>query len=295
MALAPDNHTLYVVDGDPNCAIRTFDTNTGQVGTVAGAKCEFADGTGITARFAYPTAMTMAIPAPGSKPVLLVTEERGVIRKVDTANGKVTSLNTGNDTWSIWRGIAATASHVYLTGETERRIFRIPIAGGTLANYAGSGTQGCADGAVASATLGRPSGIIWDGANTMFFVDQDCKTVRRINLTSNTVQTVAGGDADGDGDVKPDGIGKNAAFSYPAALTWDRQKKGFYVQDVHVVRWVNATTFEVKTIVGDKDAYGGVWLPPNPPRLNFPGGLVEGPNGDLYITSESAILRWSAP
>jgi DNA-binding beta-propeller fold protein YncE len=296
MALAPDNHTMYVVDGDSNCAIRTFDTNTAQVGTLAGgADCTSVDGTGVAATFQRPGSMTMAIPTPGRPPVLLVTEERGVVRKVDTANARVTTLNTGDDTLPTWRGIAATASAIYVCGEGERKIFRLPVAGGALAAYAGTGEQGCDDGAVAAATLGRPAGVIWDGATTLFFADQDCMTIRRIDLMANTVQTVAGGDQDGNGAEDPDGTGKKAAFAYPAGLMWDRQKKGFYVQDVHVVRWVDATTFEVKTIVGDKDSHGGVWLPPNPPRLNFPGGTVEGLDGELYLTSERAILKWVAP
>jgi hypothetical protein len=291
MALAPDNRTLYVVDTDDNCAIRTVDTGTKQVGTLAGGgKCERKDGTGVAATFNFPGAMTMGTGTGGGAPPLFVTEAHGVVRKVDTANGAVSTLFTGDDARPVWRGIAATASTIYVTAEFERKVFQLPIGGGTLNDYAGTGGEGCDDSASAISTFGRLGGIVWDGATSLYVADQACQTIRRINLTAHTVQTVAGGNAEG--DENPDGVGRNAAFFYPGSLTWDRQKKGIYVQDMHLVRWVSATTFEVKTVAGAPGAQGGVWISPNPPHLNFPGGMIEGTAGELYLSSEGAILKW---
>jgi hypothetical protein len=107
-------------------------------------------------------------------------------------------------------------------------------------------------------------------------------------MAGKVVETVAGGGA----QDAFDGRGVAARFVEPRHLSWTRDRLAFYVSDQHVVRRVDAKTFEVSTFAGNPDEFGGVWLSPAPPRFNQPNGLAEGPSGELYITSENSVLRF---
>ncbi len=94
---------------------------------------------------------------------------------------------------------------LYVSDSANNVIRRIvPGPGGLVETFAGTGSAGNQDGPAANSTFNNPQGVAFDNAGNLWVVDSGNNTVRRINLSTKTVQTVAGlagaaGLADGDG------------------------------------------------------------------------------------------------
>jgi hypothetical protein len=284
--LGDDDNTLAISDSG-SCSIRTIDIKSGTVSTFAGGTdCNTLDGVGTAAQFAYPETMTWG-PGGAASNAAYVVEEKGVIRRIDIDTAKVTTIHAAVTDAPKWRGITANSTHLYVTDEWSNQVLRMPIAGGDLEHYFGT-ASGCDDGPVATAQLGVPRGIVADGDTGLYVFDSSCHRLRRIDLATSTISTVAGGD-----DVRiTDGIGEDARFLEPRSLAWDRAKKGLFLMDRHTVRYFEVATSAVRTLVGSPLEGGSVWLYPDTPHLNYPNGTAEGPDGTLYIAAEDALLRW---
>lgn len=289
IVLLPDAKTLLVADTTFDL-IRAVDVTTREVTTYAGSGTyESKDGAGAAASFMSPEAMTVAPEVPGQSPVVFVSQSSGAVRKIDTANAAVTTVFAGGEGFVTWSGLAASETTIYATDEYRYFVAQIPAAGGAPVTLVGvRDEQGCEDGEFALARFSAPRGIAWDGPS-LYVADYGCKAVRRVNLESKTVETVAGGATAG-----LDGTGNRARFRGPTFLVWDRSKSGLFVGDEHIVRHLDVRTYAVKTVAGSPDRGGGVWLSPSPTALNFPSALAQGVDGELYLMSELALLRWDA-
>ncbi len=105
---------------------------------------------------------------------------------------------------------------LYVADSGNHRIRRItPGPNGRVDTIAGTGTAGSQDGAAASATFRNPQGIALDSAGYLWVADTGNHTIRRINLTARTVQTVAGL-AGTSGST--DGTGTAARFNGPIGI-----------------------------------------------------------------------------
>ena len=87
---------------------------------------------------------------------------------------------------------------------------------------------GVDDGPVASARWREPEGLVADGAGGLLVADVDNETIRRIDLASGTVTTIAGqlgvaGSADG--------VGLAATFNKPNRLALDAAAGRLYIVD----------------------------------------------------------------
>lgn len=180
---------VYVSDQANNC-IRKI-TPAGTVSTFAGSNAGgYADGTGNSARFAGPT--DVAADAQGNLYVADNSNHR--IRKITPA--QVVTTLAGNGVSGYMDGPAATAEFgsnppqalrlavdtkgmVFVVDQGFQRIRKIDL-NGTVTTYAGTGVQGFADGAAASAQFSNPGGVAADAKGNVYIGDFANHRIRKI-------------------------------------------------------------------------------------------------------------------
>lgn len=127
-------------------------------------------------------------------------------------------------------------------------IRRVTLATGATITIAGeNGTSGALNGTGTAARFNSPKGITSDGIN-LYVADTSNHVIRQIVIATGEVSTLAG-KAGTSG--KENGVGENARFYNPWAVTYDG-KGNLYVADMqnHLIRKVVIATGEVVTIAG---------------------------------------------
>ncbi len=84
----------------------------------------------------------------------------------------------------------APSNRLFIADSNNNRIVVADLAGQVL-DVAGSGTTGKADGDFATATFNHPQGMSLDG-NTLYVADTENHLIRRLDLDTRTVTTIAG-------------------------------------------------------------------------------------------------------
>ncbi len=92
--------------------------------------------------------------------------------------------------YSVWKD---ASGNIYVADAGNNRIRKIDVSG-NISTYAGTGTPGFSgDGSGASsAELNSPTGIFIDSTNMMYIADQGNQRVRKIDMSTGTITTVAG-------------------------------------------------------------------------------------------------------
>jgi sugar lactone lactonase YvrE len=199
--------------------------------------------------------------------------------------------------------VDSTSGDVYVADTGNNCIRLISGSTGAITTVAGTVLPNYKDGVGVAASFKSPSGLMLDGT-TLYVADTGNNVIRAIDLTSNTVTTLAGTAATSVAGSSPpptnagihnDPNGAKAQFNGPFALAMDAAKK-LYVLDTlnHRVRVVDtkAATKTVTTLVGPDESVTppasgdsiGSGTPSNG-RLNLKpnGGLAFGADGTLYI------------
>ena len=147
-----------------------------------------ADGTGSAARFALATNVIVY-----NDTVAFVTD-KSMIRRVNQATGEVATLKTAQ--FGLLSGIAAdrTRGCVFVADTENHVILRIGVDSGAVeVTFGSKGSAGNADGdGAAGAKFNKPKGLAADG-NTLLVCDSGNHAVRKINLATNAITTLAGG------------------------------------------------------------------------------------------------------
>jgi sugar lactone lactonase YvrE len=229
IAFAPPS-TLYVVDPQNN-NIRSID-GTGNTSTVAGPGGSSAgqsgsiDGPCAGARFNGP----YGIAVDGSGNLYVTDSGNGTIRKITPGGGCTVSTLAGSPglfgnvdasgataRFNLPAGIATDGTNVYVGDVNVIR--QVEIATGAVNTIAGDlQNMGAADGIGSAAHLGLVEGLALDGNGNLFMSDSPNGIIRKMNLATDEVQTLAG-------SVgvygATDGVGPAAAFAYPTGLVLD--------------------------------------------------------------------------
>lgn len=142
---------------------------------------------------------------------------------------------------------------LYVTSIGQHRVLRIDSKSGELTCVAGSGRAGFeGDGGPATeALLNEPYEVRFDATgHYMYFVEMKNHLVRRVDLHTGVISTVAGSTQEGyAGD---DGSAKDARFSQPHSIALD-DRGNLYVADIgnHRIRCIDLANGTIRSIAGN--------------------------------------------
>lgn len=247
--ITTDGVHLYVADSG-NGKIRKIEVDTSVVTTIAGSNSQGnTDGIGASASFSYPQGIT-------TDGAHFYVTSNDKIRKIEIATRVVTTL-AGSGQYGSADGTGAAASfdgpqgvttdgtHLYVADTYNNKIRKIEIATGVVTTLAGNGSDSDADGTGAAASFDSPRGITTDGTH-LYVADSDNNKIRKIEMETGVVTTLAGNNSYGDDD----GTGAAASFNFPRGITTDGAY--LYVADTwnDKIRKIEISTGVVSTLAG---------------------------------------------
>ena len=181
--------------------------------------------------------------------------------------------------------------------EREGNRIRAISADGRLQTIAGTGVSGYTgdSGSALAAQISSPTGLAI-GGNTLYFADTGNNVIRAIDLTNNTIRTIAGtglGGFSGDG-----GPALGAKLSGPWALALSTDGQSLYFTDLgnNRVRVIGLANGVISSFAGTgATAFTGNGRSAAETGLSSPNGLAFGAQGFLYIADTGHQVVWRTP
>ena len=285
---------LYVADYGNNeirklTSRRVVSTFAGSVNNPPGG-AGYVDGTGRAARFN----ILLGIALGGT--TIYVADTNHTIRKI-TSTGVVTTLAGTPDVAGSADGTGAAAQfnypysvagdskgNVYVADRNNCTVRKIVAATGVVTTLAGTaGVVGYADGTGPGAQFAYPDSVAVDSAGTTVYVaDTYNQVVRKINVSTGAVTTLAGNQAAGMvADV--DGTGSHARLNFPTGIAVDKNGNVYVTeQGGHTIRKISPGGV-VTTLAGTFDNYGSADGTGPAARFNVPWGIAVDAKGMLYV------------
>src|SRR6185369_3951020 len=110
---------------------------------------------------------------------------------------------------------------IYIADSANHVIRRVPQGtSGRVETLAGSGSAGGADGPALQASFNNPQGVALDGRGNLWVADTGNHVIRKINLITRTVSTLAGSVSV---SGFADGTGSTARFSSPSGIALESE------------------------------------------------------------------------
>jgi streptogramin lyase len=159
-------------------------------------------------------------------------------------------------------------------------------AGPTISTFAGTGMPGNAGdgGPAALAQLRDPFDVALDRAGNLYFSDTSNHSIRRIDVRTGVISTIAGSGRKGfSGDGGP---ATQATMNEPYGLALDTDGHLFIVDRLNArVRLVDGKSGIIRTVAGTgQPGYSGDGGPGDKAQLREPNGVALDGKGQLYIT-----------
>lgn len=164
------------------------------------------------------------------------------------------SQSSGSLTYA--EGVAADASGNLYVADMMAHVIRKVTPAGVVTTFAGSGSQGSADGAGTAASFNYPNSLTVDGSGNVYVADTSNNMIRKIT-PAGVVTTLAGSTSQG----STDGTGSAARFWMPSGLATDASGN-VYVSDGNnnMIRKITpagvVTTLAGSTTSGHADGTG---------------------------------------
>ena len=297
---------------------RIREIQSGAVTTLAGGgTASNPDGLGASAYFGAPVGIAVN-PADGS--LIVCDQTLNKIRHITPAGLVSTIAGTGaaggNNgtgtvaTFSSPTGVAIdTSGNIYISETTGSRIRKMVFVGGDptqAANYSvstlsGTGVIGGADGPSAVATFHAPYQLALDGNGGLYVADAGNNKIRRVDVNSGAVTTVAGTGAGSD----VDGNGFAATFNGPRGVTWANgalfvtENGGDVVRQISLTQGASpsaAANWTVQTLAGTALVPGSVNGVGSNALFNGMVMLAASSGGSLFVAdSGNHLVRRVTP
>ncbi len=294
---------LYIADSE-NHVVRRVDRMTGVITTVAGRMAgnrvdpapsrSAAEMSSAEDDDPFADASTDA-----TKAYTQVTDVSGTVRYV--TGGRLTVQQDSGDggparqaRLNFPSALAVDRSgNLYVADTMNHRVRKVEASTGVITTVAGTGqARYSGDGGPAAlAALNEPTGLAVS-EDALYIADQSNNRVRRVELSTGVITTVAG---DGAAAYSGDAVSAvQASLSGPTGVAVSEEGR-LYVADTFNsrIRSVDATTGLITTEVGD----GGMYRyqgpdEPNSLSLSRPAAIAVGHDGKLYLTdSDSHLIR----
>ncbi|MCR9116195.1 MAG: hypothetical protein NXI22_04500 [bacterium] len=221
----------------------------------------------------------------------LVTTVAGTGEKGYTGDGGLATEAQMNEPYEVRFDDAGNMFVVEMQNHIVRRIDAktkviSTIAGDGKAGFAGDG------GPATKARFHRPHSIALDGAGGLFIADIGNHRIRRIDLNSGKIETIAG---TGDKKAPTDGsTAKGKPMIGPRALIVNDGVLWIALREGHSVWKMNLESGELTHVAGvGKAGYSGDGGEPKAATFNGPKGIAVDPKGRIVVvdTENHAIRR----
>ena len=296
------NNILYIADAE-NHVVRKVDLASGLIATVAGRpeKGNTASGPAevhVPAEGEDPLADP---PAGKAEKFVQLSDVSGTVRYVVGA-GK--SGRFGGDggpatqaTLNFPGAVAVDRQgNLYIADTMNHRIRRVDVTTGVISTIAGTGQHRCTGdgGPAVAATLNEPAALAVDGRGNLYIADQSNNRVRKVDLNTGIITTVAG---TGETGYTGDGmLAIEAGLSGPSGLAIGPDGE-LYIADTFSgrIRRIDRGTGIISTVAGDGSEYRFSGLPNEfSTSLSRPYGIALDGAGNLLITDSDShlIRRW---
>ncbi|HEY9002331.1 MAG TPA: T9SS type A sorting domain-containing protein [Mucilaginibacter sp.] len=174
-----------------------------------------------------------------------------LIAGTGTATESDNTTGTSATFHNPWGVAFDPAGYIYVSdylGSTIRKISTTaPYAVTTLAGVSGLPVE--TDGIGTAAHFNHPTGIVYDGTTYLYVCDNGGSTIRRVNVNTGAVVTIAG--ASGSASEVDNSTGTSARFNGPIGITYDGSGN-LYVTDnaANTIRKISTTSpYAVTTFV----------------------------------------------
>jgi quinohemoprotein ethanol dehydrogenase len=222
-------------------------------------------------------------PMPFDKPTVTTLLGTGVKGDSDTRVNNPYGMALGPD------------GALYFCDVDNQRIRRLDLATKQVTTIAGTGQRGYrGDGGPATAALlSAPHELAFDSKGDLYFAERDNHVVRKVNMRTGIITTVAGTGKPGfTGDGGP---GIEAQLRQPHCVLFDRDGT-LLICDLgnHRIRRLHPDTGMIETYAGTGEGMGPAeGAPVRGTPLNGPRTLALASNGDLYVALRegNAIYR----
>ncbi|MBI4854996.1 MAG: Ig-like domain-containing protein [Acidobacteria bacterium] len=298
---------IYIAD-TLNFRIRKVDLKTGTINTLVGNGTRDFKGDGDLAVNAS-LQLAMAVAVDGNGNLFIADAETNYrIRKVDAATNFISSIagigsrSSGGDGLPAFQANLSNATDlaldkqgdIFIADPDNYRIRRIMRSSGIIDTVAGFGVPGYnGDNIIATmASLDDPTSVAVDGQGNFFIADSGNNRIRKVDIASGLISTIAGNGTDGfSGDG---GLATRAMLNQPTAIIFDSQGNLFIADSGNNrVRRID-TRGLITTVAGNGMAsFSGDNALAFNASLNFPSSLVLDSMGNLLIadTGNNRVRR----
>ncbi len=289
---------IFIPDGLNN-RIRKIDHTTGFISTVAGiGTAGYSGDSGLATLAELHDPTGVAVDDSGN--IFIADENNNVIRKVFASTGKIfTYAGTGNGTFGGENVPAISADlsvpsnvcldklgNLFICDFGNFRIRKVDKTTGIINTVAGNGTCNFnGDGILATnAELNFPYGVSVDTLGNIFIADNNNYRVRKVDVTTGLIGTVAGnGMAGFFGD---NGLATSAKLTEPIGICLDIYRNIFIADyDNCRIRKVDFSTGIINTIAGNGTCsfFGDLGLA-TAAEINKPISIAVDSTGDIFIS-----------
>lgn len=293
-----DTHLLYIADAE-NHVIRLVDFSTGLITTVAGHP-ETGNGSSGPALAVMPDEDEdpFADSSPSKEHKFVQTTDlSGTVRYI-VGQGKTGRFggDEGPATKATLNFPGAVAvdrhGHLYIADTMNHRVRKVDAKTGVITTIAGTGQHRYAGdgGPATAAALNEPAALAVDG-DTLYIADQSNNRVRKIDLKTGLITTVAG---TGESGYTGDGMAAaESGLSGPSGLAIGPDGL-LYIADTFAgrIRKVDGSGL-ISTVAGDGSEYRFSGMANEfSTSLSRPYGIALDADGNLMITdSDSHLIR----
>ncbi len=179
----------------------------------------------------------------------------------------------------VWDG----GLNLYVADCDNHAIRKIVISTGEVSTIAGTGTRASMDGNGTAASFQYPAGLAYDGKQ-LYVVDSGGMSIRRIDLATMNVTTIAGGSSYGHAN----GLGAKASFYWPTYIATDGANLYVYDSQDEIFRKIALDTLQVTTLAGSSQGYAdGIGAQA---KFSWAGGMISD-GSYLYVPDGGYRLR----
>ncbi len=195
---------IYFTEATMNC-IRRIDGKTGIITTIAGltiGSMGYSGDGGPAVKAAINGPKGICMDTTGN--IFFADAFNNVIRKIDTA-GIITTVLSESNPYPLCGICVDDSDNLYIGDDNGYVVQKYTAATGVLSTIAGNGTSGYSgDGGPAINAQLEPKNLFLDGAGNLYVVDYVGRALRKIDLSTGIINTVAGNGISGySGDGGP--------------------------------------------------------------------------------------------